>query len=145
MSLCRSLVTAMKEKYIDYLRQYYYVGGMPEVVSDFMENKDYRRVRDLQRMLLDYYQQDFSKHADGKMVTRLNQVWNSIPGQLAKENKKFIYGQIQKGARAKDFELAIQWLTDCGLIHKVHRVSKPGLPCPIIARKTGWSISRCIV
>ncbi len=143
--MCRSLVTAMKEKYIDYLRQYYYVGGMPEVVSDFMENKDYRRVRDLQRMLLDYYQQDFSKHADGKMVTRLNQVWNSIPGQLAKENKKFIYGQIQKGARAKDFELAIQWLTDCGLIHKVHRVSKPGLPCPTIARKTGWSISRCIV
>ena len=71
------------------------------------------------------------------MVTRLNQVWNSIPGQLAKENKKFIYGQIREGARAKDFELAIQWLTDCGLIHKVHRVSKPGLPCPTIARKTG--------
>ena len=136
----RSLVTAMKEKCIDYLRQYYYVGGMPEVVSDFMENKDYRRVRDLQRMLLDYYQQDFSKHADGKMVTRLNQVWNSIPGQLAKENKKFIYGQIREGARAKDFELAIQWLTDCGLIHKVHRVSKPGLPLNAYAELSSFKI-----
>ncbi len=138
----RSLVTAMKEKYIDYLRQYYYVGGMPEVVSDFMENKDYRRVRDLQRMLLDYYQQDFSKHADGKMVTRLNQVWNSIPGQLAKENKKFIYGQIREGARAKDFELAIQWLTDCGLIHKVHRVSKPGLPLNAYAELSSFLESK---
>ncbi len=123
-----SMVTAMKEKYMDYLRQYYYVGGMPEAVLEFTENKDYHRVRKIQRMLLDYYQQDFSKHADAHLVTRLNQVWNSIPNQLAKENKKFIYGQIREGARAKDFELAIQWLEDCGLIHKVHRVSKPGMP-----------------
>lgn len=79
-------------------------------------------------MLIDYYQQDFSKHADGSLVTRLNQVWNSIPSQLARENKKFIYGQIREGARAKDFELAIQWLEDCGLVHKVHRVTKPGMP-----------------
>ncbi|MCM1038363.1 MAG: ATP-binding protein [Ruminococcus sp.] len=123
-----SMITAMKEKYIDHLRQYYYIGGMPEVVADFMENKDYNRARKIQTMLLDYYQQDFSKHADAMLVTRLNQVWNSIPSQLAKENKKFIYGQIREGARARDFELAIQWLEDCGLVHKVHRVSKPGIP-----------------
>lgn len=123
-----SLITAMKEKYIDYLRQYYYIGGMPEAVSDFMEHQDFHRVRRIQQMLLDYYQQDFSKHAPVTLVPRLNLVWNSIPGQLAKENKKFIYGQLREGARAKDFELAIQWLSDCGLIHKVHRVSRPALP-----------------
>lgn len=134
------LITAMKEKYVDYLRQYYYTGGMPEVVLDFVEYKDYHRVRKTQRMLLDYYQQDFSKHADPHLVTRLNQVWNSIPGQLARENKKFIFGQIRQGARAKDFELAVQWLEDCGLIHKVHRVSKPGLPLNAYAELSAFKI-----
>lgn len=134
------LITAMKEKYVDYLRQYYYTGGMPEAVLDFVEYKDYHRVRKTQRMLLDYYQQDFSKHADPYLVTRLNQVWNSIPGQLARENKKFIFGQIRQGARAKDFELAVQWLEDCGLIHKVHRVSKPGLPLNAYAQLSAFKI-----
>lgn len=123
-----SMVTIFKTKYMERLREYYYVGGMPEVVSDFIENKDYIRVREIQKNLLNYYQQDFSKHAVNQLVPRLNLVWNSIPMQLAKENKKYIYGQVREGARAKDFELAIQWLLDCGLIHKVTRVGKPALP-----------------
>lgn len=122
------MITMFKSKYIDRLREYYYVGGMPEVVQSFVLQKDYNRVREIQKNLLNYYQQDFSKHAEMSLVPRLNLVWNSIPMQLAKENKKYIYGQVREGARAKDFELAIQWLLDCGLIHKVHRVKKPSLP-----------------
>ena len=122
------MVTMFKSKYIDRLREYYYVGGMPEVVQIYAETKDFNRVREIQKNLLNYYQQDFSKHAEVSLVPRLNLVWNSIPMQLAKENKKYIYGQVREGARAKDFELAIQWLLDCGLIHKVQRVNKPSLP-----------------
>ena len=122
------MVTMFKSKYIDRLREYYYVGGMPEVVQIYAETKDFNRVREIQKNLLNYYQQDFSKHAEVSLVPRLNLVWNSIPMQLAKENKKYIYGQVREGTRAKDFELAIQWLLDCGLIHKVHRVNKPSLP-----------------
>lgn len=122
------MVTMFKSKYIDRLREYYYVGGMPEVVQTYAETRDLNRVRKIQKNLLDYYQQDFSKHAEIALVPRLNLVWNSVPMQLAKENKKYIYGQVREGARAKDFELAIQWLLDCGLIHKVQRVNKPSLP-----------------
>ena len=122
------MVTMFKSKYIDRLREYYYVGGMPEVVQIYAETKDFNRVREIQKNLLNYYQQEFCKHAEVSLVPRLNLVWNSIPMQLAKENKKYIYGQVREGARAKDFELAIQWLLDCGLIHKVQRVNKPSLP-----------------
>ena len=122
------MVTMFKSKYIDRLREYYYVGGMPEAVQTFVDTRDWNKVREIQKNLLDYYQQDFSKHAEVSLVPRLNLVWNSIPMQLAKENKKYIYGQVREGARAKDFELAIQWLLDCGLIHKVQRVNKPSLP-----------------
>ena len=122
------MVTMFKSKYIDRLREYYFVGGMPEVVQSYLDSKDFNQVREIQKNLLNYYQQDFSKHAEATLVPRLNLVWNSIPMQLAKENKKYIYGQVREGARAKDFELAIQWLMDCGLIHKVQRIKKPGLP-----------------
>ena len=122
------MVRMFKSKYIDRLREYYYVGGMPEVVQSYVGSKDFNQVREIQKNLLNYYQQDFSKHAEATLVSRLNLVWNSIPMQLAKENKKYIYGQVREGARAKDFELAIQWLMDCGLIHKVQRIKKPGLP-----------------
>ena len=122
------MVTMFRSKYIDRLREYYFVGGMPEVVQTYVDTKDFNQVREIQKNLLNYYQQDFSKHAEISLVPRLNLVWNSIPMQLAKENKKYIYGQVRKGARAKDFELAIQWLLDCGLIHKVHRIEKPALP-----------------
>ena len=122
------MITMFKTKYIDRLREYYYVGGMPEVVQKYIDTKDCRLVRELQKNLINYYQQDFSKHAETALVPRLNLVWESIPMQLAKENKKYIYGQVREGARAKDFELAIQWLLDCGLIHKVQRINKPALP-----------------
>lgn len=122
------MVNTFKDKYIDRLREYYYVGGMPEVVQTYVDTRNLKKVRELQKNLINYYQQDFSKHAEMNLVTRLNLVWNSIPMQLAKENKKYIYGQVREGARAKDFELAIQWLLDCGLIHKVQRINKPSLP-----------------
>lgn len=122
------MMTMFKSKYIERLREYYFVGGMPEVVRTFAETFDYKKVRKIQKNLLDYYQQDFSKHAAVNIVPRLDLVWNSIPMQLAKENKKFKYKQVREGARAKDFEIAIQWLLDCGLIHKVQRVSKPAFP-----------------
>ena len=123
-----SLITTFKSKYIDLLRQYYYVGGMPEAVAAYVERSDFAEVRAIQNALLAAYEQDFSKHAPNNIVPRLRMVWQSIPAQLAKENRKFIYGMLREGARAKDFEVALQWLADCGLIHRVHRVSKPGMP-----------------
>ena len=122
------LINAFSGKYIDLLRKYYYVGGMPEVVQSYVETDDLVEVRNLQKELLDYYENDFSKHAPKDVVPRLHMVWNSVPMQLAKENRKFVYGLIREGARAKDYELAIQWLLDCGLIHKSYRVKKPGMP-----------------
>ena len=122
------MVTMFKSKYMDRLREYYYVGGMPEVVQAYIETKDFNLVREIQKNLLNYYQQDFSKHADISLVPRLNLVWNSVPMQLAKENKKFIYGQVRKGSRAKDFELAIQWLADAGIVYKVSRIKEPKMP-----------------
>lgn len=98
------MVTTFKSKYIDRLREYYYVGGMPEVVQTYVETKDFNQVREIQKNLLNYYQQDFSKHAETSLVPRLNLVWNSIPMQLAKKNKKYIYGQVRKGSRAKSLK-----------------------------------------
>ena len=122
------LIATFKSKYIDLLRQYYYIGGMPEPVAAYAERGDFAEVRAIQSALLAAYEQDFSKHAPNNIVPRLRMVWHSIPAQLAKENRKFIYGMLREGARAKDFEVALQWLADCGLIHWVHRVSKPGMP-----------------
>lgn len=122
------MINAFSGKYCDLLKKYYYVGGMPEVVQCYVDTDDMREVREIQNRLLEYYENDFSKHAPRESIPRIQMVWNSIPGQLAKENRKFIYGSIREGARAKDFELAIQWLEDCGLIHRNYRVSKPGMP-----------------
>ncbi len=110
------------------LRQYFFVGGMPEVVQSFIEEKNIQRVRELQRNILAAYDRDFSKHAPIDEVPRIRMVWQSISGQLAKENKKFIYGFLKEGARAKNFELAIEWLKDAGLIYKVNRTKKGLLP-----------------
>lgn len=110
------MITMFKSKYIDCLREYYYVGGMPEVVQSFVLQKDYNKVREIQKNLLNYYQQDFSKHAEISLVPRLNLVWNSIPMQLAKENKKYIYGQVREEAGAKDFELAPQLVAGLGVM-----------------------------
>lgn len=122
------LISTFKSKYIQRLKQYYYVGGMPEAVLSFIKDNNFERVRTIQGDILSAYEQDFSKHAPNDIVPRIRMLWNSIPAQLAKENKKFIYGIIRSGARAKDYELAMSWLMDCGLLHKVNRVSKPGLP-----------------
>jgi predicted AAA+ superfamily ATPase len=116
------------DKFKEYLKYYFYVGGMPEAVDAFAANRDWKKSRQIQNKILKNYQNDFSKHAPKEILPRINMVWGSIPAQLAKENKKFIYGVIREGARAKDFELAIQWLTDSGLLHKIHAVTKPALP-----------------
>lgn len=123
-----SLIATFRSKFVDFLKQYYFVGGMPEVVNAFVERKDYAVVRQLQQNILDSYDRDFSKHAPIAEVPRIRMVWRSVPAQLAKENRKFIYGVVKEGARAKDFELAIEWLIDAGLIYKINRVKKSGLP-----------------
>ncbi len=122
------LITAFKSKYIDWLRNYYFVGGMPEAVAVFSEQRAYVDVRQVQQRLIRDYERDFSKHAPREIVPRLSLLWNSIPAQLAKENKKFFYGMVREGARAKDFEVAMQWLNGAGLIYKVGNVSKPNIP-----------------
>lgn len=122
------MATTFKQDYVDLLKHYYYVGGMPEVVQAFSDNRDFNEAREIQQRILAAYEQDFSKHALNVVVPRIRMLWNSIPTQLTKENKKFIYGLVKEGARAKEYELAMLWLTDCGLVHKVHRVSAPGLP-----------------
>ncbi|OGI03146.1 MAG: ATPase [Candidatus Melainabacteria bacterium GWF2_37_15] len=122
------LIETFKDKYIDLLKQYCYIGGMPEVVQDFIENKDFNAVRAKQKDILSAYERDFSKHIPANTVAKIRLLWKSIPAQLTKENKKFIYGAIKKGARAKEFEIALSWLCDCGLIYKVNKITKPGLP-----------------
>ena len=122
------MASTFRQDYVDLLKYYYYVGGMPEAVQAFADNRDFNEVREIQQRILDAYEQDFSKHAPYEVVPRIRMLWNSIPAQLAKENKKFIYGLIKEGARAKEYELAMLWLTDCGLVHKVQRVTAPGLP-----------------
>ena len=122
------MITSFRQTYIDALKQYYFVGGMPEAVQSFAENKDFNEAREIQRRILAAYEQDFSKHVPNEIVPRLRMLWNSIPSQLAKENKKFIYGLVREGARAKEYETAIMWLCDCGLVHKVSRVNTAGIP-----------------
>ena len=122
------MATMFRQDYVDLLKYYYYVGGMPEVVQSFVDNRDFNEAREIQECILAAYEQDFSKHAPNEAVPRIRMLWNSIPAQLTKENKKFIYGIIKEGARAKDYETALMWLTDCGLVHKVYRVTAPSIP-----------------
>lgn len=122
------MITSFKQTYIDSLKQYYFIGGMPEAVQSFSENKDFNEVRSIQKRILAAYEQDFSKHAPNEIVPKIRMLWNSIPSQLAKENKKFIYGLVREGGRAKEYETAIMWLSDCGLVHKVSRVNTAGIP-----------------
>lgn len=122
------VMAAIAPAYINLLRQYYFVGGMPEAVNAFVQNRDLMEVRDIQQAILSGYRNDISKHAPTGDVNRILMVLQSLPSQLSKENKKFVYGVLRKGARAKDFELAIQWLIDAGIVHKVNRVTEPGMP-----------------
>ena len=121
-------LTPLRGMLTELLRQYYFVGGMPEAVKAYVGRGDIWEVRSIHSKIIDAYRNDMSKHAPKQQVQRINMVWNSIPSQLARDNKKFIYGALRKGARANDFEIAIQWLVDSGLVHKVHRISKPVVP-----------------
>ena len=122
------LITVFASKLKQYLKQYFYIGGMPEVVASYIENKDFNEVRRKQEILLQAYEQDFFKHAPNSVVPRIRQLWNNIPTQLAKENKKFIYGLIKEGARAREYELALSWLIDCGLVYQINRVNDCKVP-----------------
>ncbi|SEQ50912.1 ATP-binding protein [Butyrivibrio sp. TB] len=122
------LIDSFSEKYIYHLKDYFYVGGMPEVVSKFINNNDYIAARELQKEIVLQYKGDFGKHISPNELPRINMVWDSIPMQLAKENKKFFFGQIKKGARSAEFEKAIQWLVDSGLVYRVHKVNEPHIP-----------------
>lgn len=121
-------VETLRSRYITLLRQYYFVGGMPEVVCGYAADKDLRQVRRRQQDILEAYREDISKHASSIESIRISQVLGSLPSQLAKENKKFIYSKIRKGARVSDFELAIQWLVDAGIVYKVNRVKEIAMP-----------------
>ncbi len=122
------MITMFRSKFEERLRQYYFVGGMPAAVSAFIDNGNLAAVRTIQKGILEAYERDFSKHAPAIDVPRIRMVWKSIPAQLAKENKKFIYGVLKEGARAREFELAIEWLRDAGLVYKVNRCKKAMLP-----------------
>lgn len=122
------MMSAFSEKFKEYLKYYFYVGGMPEAVSAFTKGRDWKKTRAVQNKILKNYRSDFSKHAPKEILPRINMVWDSVPSQLAKLNKKFIYGAIKEGGRAKEFELAIQWLVDAGLLHKIHAVTKVASP-----------------
>ncbi|MCD8077635.1 MAG: ATP-binding protein [Lachnospiraceae bacterium] len=134
-ALCRLLeqqdfemISNFRDRFIDLLKNYYYVGGMPAAVNAYVRDGNLKEVRRVHQRLISDYEQDFSKHAPRETVPRIQMVWDGIPSQLAKENKKFVYRVLREGARAKDFELAIQWLTDCGLCHKVGRIRKGAVP-----------------
>lgn len=134
------LIEIFHEQYIELLRQYYFIGGMPEVLNHFAENKDYYQARQLQQNILTAYENDFSKHAPVQQLPRIRMIWQSIVSQLTKENSKFIYTVLREGARAKDFELAIEWLKDTGLIHKVTRINKAGMPINAYASFSDFKI-----
>ena len=122
------MITSFKQTYIEALKQYYFIGGMPEAVENFTEERDFYEVREVQKRILEAYEQDFSKHAPLEIVPKIRMVWNSIPSQLAKEYKKFLYGLVREGGRAKEYETAIMWLCDCGLVYKIERVKGGGIP-----------------
>ncbi len=121
-------IKLFNNKYEKLLKQYCYVGGMPEIVQDFVENKDFESVRNLQKEILSAYEEDFTKHITTNTVAKIRLLWKSIPAQLSKENKKFIYGAAKEGARARDFEAALSWLINSGLVYRVNKITKPDLP-----------------
>jgi len=123
-----SLIHTFQSKIVDLLKQYMFTGGMPEVVETLLQSGNVDTVRSVQKNLLAAYEQDFSKHAPAELVPRIRLLWHSLPAQLARENRKFIFGLVREGARAREFELALQWLLDSGLLHQVFRAAKPALP-----------------
>jgi len=134
------LISVFKSRYIERIRQYYYVGGMPEAVARFAYNQSFVEVREIQKQVLETYEHDFSKYAPAEIVPRIRMLWNSVPAQLAKENRKFVYGMLKEGSRARDYELALSWLTDCGLVYKVCRAAKPALPLKAYAENNAFKL-----
>ncbi len=122
------LISTFRDRYITLLKTYYFVGGMPEAVRTYIESKSWQKVRQIQNTILTAYDSDFGKHAPVSIVPRIRQIWNNIPAQLSRENKKYVYGLIRKGARAKDYELALSWLEDAGSIYRVSRIETPRIP-----------------
>lgn len=116
------------DKLTNRLKEYYFVGGMPEAVQAFADDAEWNEIRDIQHEILRGYEDDFSKHAEGALVERLRQVWRSVPSQLSRENKKFVFGLVREGARAREYEMALQWMYDAGILHQVNGVTKPGIP-----------------
>lgn len=121
-------IKTFKPKYVEWLKKYYYIGGMPEVVNNFIKTNDFQKVRKIQENILDAYTRDFSKHISSTGKLKIDLLWESIPNQLTQESKKFVYKKIKQGARADEFEEALSWLINCGLVYKVNRISKPALP-----------------
>ncbi|MDD4663356.1 MAG: ATP-binding protein [Caldisericia bacterium] len=134
------LIHNFKSTFVDLLKHYLFVGGMPEVVSNYLNNTNLQKVRSLQEKLLTTFEMDFSKHTPSEIIPRMFMLWKSIPSQLAKDNKKFIYGVIRSGARAKEYELALSWLHDYGLIHKLPRIEKPAIPISSYQDLTAFKI-----
>lgn len=122
------MMRVLHEKLVGRLKEYLYVGGMPEVVATYADSRDFTEVRRIQKQIIQGYERDFSKYTASKDVPRIHAVWNAIPQQLAKDNRKFVYKYLGEGARAREYEMAVEWLTICGLLHRVPRVSKPGIP-----------------
>lgn len=122
------LIAAFATKFTDLLRKYYYVGGMPEAVAEYAQSRDYTEVRKIHEQILFTYENDFSKHIPINIVPQVRSIWESVPAQLSRENKKFSPGIVQKGSRLGDYEVALQWLSDCGLLYKVKQISKPAVP-----------------
>ncbi len=122
------LLDLFHTRLIEWLKQYFIVGGMPEAVQSFVKNKNFEQVRAIQKQILFAYEHDFSKHVPATQIPRIKMIWEHIPAQLSKENKKFFFAHLKKGARAKEFEVALEWLADSGLIHRIYRITKPGLP-----------------
>ena len=121
-------IKVFKEKYIEWLKKYYYIGGMPEVVSTFIETNDFQKVRKVQENILEAYTRDFSKHISSTGKLKIDLLWESIPNQLTQESKKFVYKKMKQGARADEFAEALSWLVNCGLVYKINRITKPALP-----------------
>jgi predicted AAA+ superfamily ATPase len=122
------MISVFKNDFEKLVKMYCYIGGMPEVVQNFVDNRDYKKVREIQKNILSSYENDFSKHVPSNTVEKIRMLWRTIPSQLAKENKKFFYNVIKTGARAKEYELALLWLKDAGLVYQVNRIKKPDLP-----------------
>ncbi len=135
-----SVIKVLKDKYINLLKQYMFIGGMPEVIKTFIKTKNFKNVRKIQNQILEGYQKDFAKYTQNHNIAKINAIWNSIPSQFAKENKKFTFSTIQKSARAREYEDALEWLILCGLVYKVHNVSKPELPLIAYEEQSNFKI-----